>query len=119
MEVSQVPPHLRPHAYVRGQSGNPRGRPKGARTRLANSFVADLGADWAVNGTSVIAAVRTTRPVDYLRLVGSLLRKQIEVVVAREEAAEDEFDYSVFTSEELSQLEALTAKALVRPVDRE
>lgn len=45
-----------------GQSGNPSGRPKGARNRLSEAFLAEFHADWEQHGKSVIAAVREQRP---------------------------------------------------------
>src|SRR5262245_66156674 len=45
-----------------GQSGNPAGRPKGARSKLSEAFLKALSEDFATNGTEVIEKVRNDRP---------------------------------------------------------
>jgi hypothetical protein len=62
-----------------GESGNPRGRPKGARNRLGESFLTALETDFNEHGTKVIEAVRVERPHEYLKVVASLLPKQVEI----------------------------------------
>ena len=60
-----------------GQSGNPAGRPKGARSKLAEAFVDALLADWKENGVEAIVAMREDKPADYVKVVASLLPKEI------------------------------------------
>ena len=62
-----------------GQSGNPAGRPRGSRNRLGEAFVDDLCADWKENGPQVIVAVRKDDPSTYLRVVASILPKELAV----------------------------------------
>lgn len=62
-----------------GQSGNPSGRPKGARSRLSEAFLAEFHTDWEEHGKAVIAAVREQRPHEYLRVAASLIPKQIGI----------------------------------------
>ena len=62
-----------------GQSGNPAGRPRGSRNRLGEAFVDDLCADWKENGPQVIVAVRKADPSTYLRVVASILPKELSV----------------------------------------
>ena len=62
-----------------GESGNPDGRPKGSRNKLGEDFIRALCEDFEEHGAAVIATVRESRPHDYLKIVASLLRKQIEV----------------------------------------
>ena len=58
-----------------GQSGNPLGRPRGARDKLGSAFVQALADDFQVHGTKVIAKVRRDRPHDYLKIVASTIPK--------------------------------------------
>ena len=64
-----------------GQSGNPNGRPKGSRHKLSEAFLCDLMDDWAVHGKKAIEKVRATKPSDYLKVVASILPKELNVKV--------------------------------------
>lgn len=59
-----------------GQSGNPAGRPKGARSKLGEAFVDALLKDWTDNGVQAIIDMREERPGDYVKVVASLLPKE-------------------------------------------
>jgi len=63
-----------------GQSGNPAGRPKGARSKLGESFVDALLKDWEDNGVDAIKLMRVERPGDYVKVVASLLPKEVSGV---------------------------------------
>jgi len=62
-----------------GQSGNPAGRPKGARNKLGEAFVEALHADFTAHGVAAIEKVRIERPQDYVKVIASLLPKQVEI----------------------------------------
>ena len=74
-------------AWEKGQSGNLQGRPKGSRHKLAESFINDVQEDWKVNGKEALAKVRADDPATYLRVVASILPKEIEVEVGQGLAA--------------------------------
>lgn len=63
-----------------GQSGNPSGRPRGARNRLAGELLEALADDFSQHGVSAVTKVRETDPTAYLRIVTGLMPK--EVIVA-------------------------------------
>lgn len=72
-------PHPRPwlvgHQFT---PGNP-GSPKGFRKRLAGDFVRELHRDFNEHGAEAIAKCRTQRPAEYVRIIASLLPKQIDI----------------------------------------
>src|SRR5262249_24817750 len=70
--------HLRP-AWQSGQSGNPSGRPIGARSRLTEKFILALHDDFNEHGPSVIERVRKDQPGVYLKVVASLLPREWHV----------------------------------------
>ena len=65
-----------------GESGNPAGRPKGSRNRLSEEFVAEVYADWCEHGAAAIQTVRETRPDVYVKVVASLLPRQVQAEVS-------------------------------------
>ncbi len=89
-----------------GQSGNPAGRPKGARSKLSEEFIADLHESWLVHGKAAIEEVRDKRPYEYLKLVAGLVPKDFHI-----NNTVGQFDH--LTNEQLLQ----RAKALGVPVD--
>lgn len=54
------------------------GRPKGARSKLGEAFLESMYADFQKHGVSVIEAVRTEKPDQYLKVVASILPKEID-----------------------------------------
>lgn len=92
-----------------GQSGNPAGRPKGARTKLGEEFLQDMLSDWEENGKAVIEAVRAEKPDQYLKVVASILPKELNVKV-------NELDD--LTDEQLArQLRAIAAQLAAAGLD--
>jgi hypothetical protein len=47
----------------------------------SEAFVADLYADWQVHGPAIIARVREEKPADFLKIIASLLPKDINLKV--------------------------------------
>jgi hypothetical protein len=73
-----------------GQSGNPACRPRGARNRLGEAFLADLYDDWLENGVEAIQRVCRDRPQDYLKIIASILPRDLNVRVNELEDVSDD-----------------------------
>ncbi len=82
----RLPAHLRDDLkWKPGQSGNPAGRPKGARQKLGDSFLEAVLADFtkAVSvdkslGILAIEAMRDKDPAAYAKMIAGILPKEIE-----------------------------------------
>ena len=76
--------------FLPGNSGNG-GRPKGARSKLSEAFLADVQADWEQHGPQVIEAVRTEKPDQYMKVIASILPKDLNINVNQyDEMTDDE-----------------------------
>lgn len=69
--------NLKP-AWKPGQSGNPAGRPKGARSILTESFCQAVLDDFEENGPEAIRVMRAEKPNEYAKMIASILTKEVE-----------------------------------------
>jgi hypothetical protein len=60
-----------------GESGNPNGRPVGNRNRLNERFIKALHDDFCEHGAKVIAEVREDKPDVYLKVIASILPREL------------------------------------------
>lgn len=58
--------------------GNP-GRPKGARNKLGEAFLEAMHDDFEAHGVAAIVQVRTEKPDQYLKVIASILPKDLNV----------------------------------------
>lgn len=82
--------------FITGNSGG--GRPKGARNRLTDTFLATVAEDFAEHGKEALTRLREADPATYLRLVGAMVPPSL--VLDRE----SRIDYSEMTRDEISNL---------------
>lgn len=76
--------------FVSGNIGGP-GRGKGSRNKLGEAFIADLYEDWWENGSAAIKVVRAEKPDAYLKVIASILPKDVNLNVNQlDQMSEDE-----------------------------
>ena len=67
--------------FKRGQSGNPKGRPQGSRNKLSEDFFRDLCDAWQAFGKPALETMAMLYPVEFVRLVASLMPKEPEATI--------------------------------------
>jgi hypothetical protein len=90
-----LPEPLHKNVWKPGQSGNPAGRPKGARNKLQMDFFNALSSDFKAHGANAIVNARETDPVGYVKVVASLMPKEFEVTRAMDDISDEQLDAAI------------------------
>ena len=70
--------------FKKGQSGNPAGKPVGARAKFSKAFMEALSKDFKKHGVKAIKETRETKPESYMKTCAGLLPKEIEAELSGE-----------------------------------
>ncbi len=100
MPAETTAPKQRGRPFQPGESGNPSGRPRGGRNRLSEVLLSIVVDDFIEHGPEAVAQLREKDPATYLRLVSSLVPR--ELILKQEEAPA--VDYAELTEAEVVRL---------------
>jgi hypothetical protein len=67
--------------FLPGNSGFG-GRPRGARSKLGEAFIADLHDVWERHGIAALEATAKKKPAEFCRIIASLLPQNVNLSVA-------------------------------------
>jgi len=92
--------NLQPYKPGAEWNGNSKGRPKGSRHKLTETFLAAMVEDFdkaveeggKTQGQEVIARVREEDPSTYLRVIAAIIPKQVEQTKPLEDLNEEQLD---------------------------
>jgi len=76
--------------FQKGTSPNPGGKPVGSKNRLQGDFMKALSEDFAEHGKAAIVATRKNSPAQYLKVVASLMPKELEIKRPLEDLTDDD-----------------------------
>ena len=77
-------------AFEKGKSGNPGGKPVGSRNRLQGDFMREMADDFAEHGKAAIVQCRTEKPDVYVKVIASLMPRELEIKQPLDDLSEDE-----------------------------
>jgi len=76
--------------FTKGNPGKGGGRRKGSRDRIGTALLEAIAKDFEEFGEEAVKIARVEKPVEYLRIVASLLPKEFEIVDSRLHDISDE-----------------------------
>lgn len=69
------------HRWQPGESGNPQGRPKGARQKLSETALQNMLESWGERGPDVLNRLAVSEPGTYAKLAFSIIPKDVAISV--------------------------------------
>jgi hypothetical protein len=65
--------------FPKGVSGNPGGKPVGARNRLRGDFMRDIVAAWERHGPACLAWLALNDPVNFVRVAAAIVGRELTI----------------------------------------
>lgn len=81
--------------FSTGQSGNPGGKPAGARNKIQGVFLSALADDFEQHGNQAIQQMREKDPSGYIRVVASLMPKDVEISRSLNDISDEQLDAAI------------------------
>ena len=94
------------HLWKPGQSGNPMGRPKGAKNKVSEKFLENLQDNWEKHGVDALEKAAESDPMQYVKMVASLVPRELK----------QETSINISFIEALKQINQSEANLLEEPV---
>jgi hypothetical protein len=76
------------------------GRKPGSKNHLHRDFIDALAADFAEHGAGVVAIARVEEPIQYLKVIASVIPKELMLRSAIDDMSDDETDALIATIRE-------------------
>lgn len=103
--------HGRPFRTGDAWTGNDKGRPKGSRNKLGEAFIADVYAKWEQHGAQALDALIEQDPGGFVRVVASLMPKEMIVKDELGDVSDEELAFFVHTLREMLREQTAAAEA--------
>jgi hypothetical protein len=78
-----------------GEGGHRGGRTPGARNKFSKQLLEDAIAHWAKHGTSAMDDMRHEKPAEYVRVMFSILPRELTVESVVAELSDDEIEAQI------------------------
>ena len=88
-------PKVNGRMWQPGQSGNPAGRPIGARGRFSERFIADLTDAWQEYGATALARTAKEYPDRFVGIASHLIPNDVALTVSQNYAGLDQTDMAL------------------------
>ena len=73
--------HLKAYQFKPGDSGNPAGRPVGARNKLTETYCEDAYAAWLKHGAEAFDTLAENDPGTFVKVIASLMPRDVTLNV--------------------------------------
>ncbi len=83
---------VKPWQFQPGQSGNPAGKPPGARHRFSRAFLEDLAEVWSEHGHKAMTIAAKTVPATFFAVCARLIPADVKVSIEQSFAGLDPTD---------------------------
>ncbi|MCA3028985.1 MAG: hypothetical protein ING66_10350 [Rhodocyclaceae bacterium] len=90
--ANRNPPLKNLKPFAKGASGNPGGKSMGSRNRIQGEFLKALAEDFAAHGREAIIQCRITKPDAYIKVIATLIPKELELKRPLEGLTDEELE---------------------------